>query len=335
MDPHLILEVPDTPERLVQLVESSSVSSPMETNFSPLPQHQDTDHVLLENSCHSRDFGSRDVSRTSKTDQTKLIYRKEKLGQVYSGILDKRPLLGSSSQVGQTRVERTDLKYDTLATRNDDIFKVAERKIQKNSLGENNKLLRSHGRDGLLLSQSSVGQPESETDIILSRKGKRILQDSGMKFQEKGKGVSLSCDSHSESHCELSSATHDGISQKPRVQRRLVRNGCISPCNIARTRNASEVHSQNGTIYSNGRKFYPATDISGRHKNHGDNRAVSHPVDEREEIELIGMLNNVSSSRQPLTAPDSEVKHNDHDKGKTICDTMMTDRQPGNLPPYR
>ncbi|XP_074581791.1 uncharacterized protein LOC141838262 [Curcuma longa] len=156
-----------------------------------------------------------------------------------------------------------------------------------------------------------------------------------MKFQDKGKGVSLSCDSHSESHCELSSATHDGISQKPRVQRRLVRNGCISPCNIARTRNASEVHSQNGTIYSNGRKFYPATDISGRHKNHGDNRAVSHPVDEREEIELIGMLNNVSSSRQPLTAPDSEVKHNDHDKGKTICDTMMTDRQPGNLPPYR
>ncbi|XP_042451796.1 uncharacterized protein LOC122036513 isoform X1 [Zingiber officinale] len=449
MDPHLILEIPDTPERLVQLVESSPGSSPMETNFSPSPQHQDTEHFLLENSCHSRDVGSRDVSRTSKIDQTKHIYRKEKLGQVYSGIFDKRALLGSSSEVGQTRVERTDLKYDTLATRNDDIFKVAERKMQKKSLGENNELLRSPGRDGLLVSQSSVGQPESETDIILTRKGKRILQDSSMKFQDKGKGVSSSCDSHSESHCKLSSATHDGFYQKPRMQRHLVRNGrispcntaririasevhsqngtiysngrkfypvteisdchknhgdnwavshpvddreeigligmlnnvntshqtltapdsedghngishcelssathdgisqkpnvqhhlvrnrCISPCNIARTRIASEVHSQNGTIYSNGRKFSPATEVSGRHKNHGDTWAVSHPVDEREEIGLIGVLNNVSTPRQTLTASDSEVRHNDDDKGKTICDTMMTDRQSGNLPPYR
>ncbi|KAG6466305.1 hypothetical protein ZIOFF_075915 [Zingiber officinale] len=309
MDPHLILEIPDTPERLVQLVESSPGSSPMETNFSPSPQHQDTEHFLLENSCHSRDVGSRDVT-----------------------------LLGSSSEVGQTRVERTDLKYDTLATRNDDIFKVAERKMQKKSLGENNELLRSPGRDGLLVSQSSVGQPEKAQDATSSvteisdchkNHGDNWAVSHPVDDREEIGLIGMlnnvntshqtltapdSEDGHNGiSHCELSSATHDGISQKPNVQHHLVRNRCISPCNIARTRIASEVHSQNGTIYSNGRKFSPAT----------------------EEIGLIGVLNNVSTPRQTLTASDSEVRHNDDDKGKTICDTMMTDRQSGNLPPYR
>ncbi|RWW16981.1 hypothetical protein BHE74_00050600 [Ensete ventricosum] len=287
MEPDLVLEVPDTPDRLAQLANKSSGSSSQNENINvevdPLSPSQGIKHLLQRrNSKHLilKDIGERYDSTRSTTLDDKVVSTP---GKSMSETVNKKPLLSTSYEVGKgvvsmdnkERVKRTDLNHDTLTLLNGAICEDAKRKRGKGLLGENSEVLRSHVSSALLgmgssLPSMSVGHGRSQIGTAISDKDNLSLQDAhaDTKSRDKGKGVDSCSGVHSESHHDLASVIQTVVPQRPRGLRRLVRNGCISPYNIARVSNESEVHCQNGKT-SNGQKCSSFARISDQDKLQG------------------------------------------------------------------
>ncbi|CAL9078481.1 unnamed protein product [Musa textilis] len=388
MEPDLVMEVPDTPDRLAQLANKSCGSSSQNENINvevvPLSPNQGIKHLLQRrNSIHLilKDTGERYDNTRSTTLDDKILSTP---GKSMSETVNKKPLLSTSFEVGKSavsmdnkeRVKRTDLNHDTLTLLNGAICEDAKRKRGKGLLSENSEVLRSHGSSTLLgmgssLPSMSVGHGRSQIGMAISDKDNLNLQNAyaDMKFRDKGKGVDSCSAVHSESHQDLASAIQTVVPQRPRGLRRLVRNGCISPYNIERVSNESEVNCQNGET-SGGQKCSLNARISDQdklqgidilddlqpkvnqrklvrnvcisHNNSSGSSTVKQPIeDELMEIEFRRVPKpNGTSNQIHNVNPDSRGRSDDVKKGKGKAKTdlyAMTNGQHGkaNLPSSR
>ncbi|XP_009387744.2 uncharacterized protein LOC103974609 isoform X1 [Musa acuminata AAA Group] len=321
MEPDLVMEVPDTPDRLAQLANKSSGSSFQNENINvevdPLSPSQGIKHLLQRrNSKHLnlKDTGERYDSTRSTTLADKILSTP---GKSMSETVNRKPLLGTSFEVGKSavsmdnkeRVKRTDLNHDTLTLLNGAICEDAKRKRGKGLLSENSGVLRSYGSSALLgmgssLPSMSVGHGRSQIGMVISDKDNLSLQNAcaDMKFRDKGKGVDSCSGVHSKSHQDLASVIQTVVPQRPRGLRRLVRNGCISPYNIARVSNESEVNCQNGKT-SGGQKCSSFARISDQDKLQGIDILddLQPKVSQRKLVRNVCISHNSSgSSKQPI-----------------------------------
>ncbi|WOL07435.1 hypothetical protein Cni_G16176 [Canna indica] len=268
MDSDLVLEVPDTPERLAQLGNES--------------EKENMRHFLAGNSSRLtlNSTGERDVSTKYRSlDDAKLPANQGILSQLKSETLDKQHPLISPLEFGQSGVssdntdtmEKAGLISNVLTIPNGSTSVDSKRKQEKRLRSESSKLLRNPGNKCLLGIGStppsiSVGHSQNRNVISLSDEDNAVLpynSHSDLKSMDKGNGVSLCSGLNSESNQELGNAVQIDIPQRPRKLRRLVRNGCISPYNIERTANSSDVPSR---MISDGQRCSSFAIASGQDK---------------------------------------------------------------------
>lgn len=323
MEPDLVMEAPDTPDRLAQLANKSSGSSSQNENinvevdllspsqgFKHLLQRRNSKHLIL------KDTGERYDSTKSTTLADKILSTP---GKSMSETVNRKPLLSTSFEVGKSvvsmdnkeRVKGTDLNHDTLTVLNGAICEDAKRKRGKGLLTENSGVLRSHGSSALLgmgssLPSMSVGHGRSQIGMVISDKDNLSLQNAcaDMKFRDKVKGVDSCSGVHSESHQDLASVIQTVVPQRPRGLRRLVRNGCISPYKIARVSNESDINCQNGKT-SGGQKCSSFARISDQDKLQGIDILddLQPKVSQRKLVRNVCVSHNNSSGSSTVKQP--------------------------------
>lgn len=111
-----------------------------------------------------------------------------------------------------------------------------------------------HVSEGLfsLHNDASSGEASSnahkrEIDGTFNKNSKIANNVAGLISRDKGKEIDLSSDSQPKTEQAASMPLWTGTSPKKIGQRRLVRNGCISPCNIAKSKIASDSYCKNPT----------------------------------------------------------------------------------------
>lgn len=262
MDPDLSLEVPDTPDRLRQPADGSSGPhvgrEVVEIEVSPSPSHRRMEHLRNTYSHHQRHLNQNNMCTGSATpDNTDLLFQQAHLARLLSETKEKNTSSLSHSQPhGQNgasvesgkKVETVDLSQ----SRAFPLFhptRCRDRRKSRRGLcskSEDNGGSRTSGSTEVLdigssLPPRSVGRPRSRNGISIFKKDKTVVPDevhARPRFMDKG-GVNLRNDSQPKSEQAPLSSSQSDSPRKHSGQRRLVRNGCISPCNIAK----SNVHS--------------------------------------------------------------------------------------------
>ncbi|XP_008807959.2 uncharacterized protein LOC103720151 [Phoenix dactylifera] len=270
MDPDLALEVPDTPDRLRQPVDESSGPhvgrEVVQIEVSPSPSHRRTEHLRNTYSCHWRHLNQNNMCASSATpDNTDVLFQQAHLARLLSETMENKMSSkshgkphgqnGASNESGK-KVETIDLSQSSAfplvhPTRCRDRRRSGRGMCSKNEVNGGSRTCGSTELLGIgsSLPPRSVGRPRSWHGINICKKDKTVVPDeahSRPKFIDKGKGVNLCNDSQPKSEQALLSSSQSDYPRKHSGQRRLVRNGCISPCNIAKSNIHSGVDHHNG-----------------------------------------------------------------------------------------
>lgn len=304
MDPDLALEVPDTPDRLRQPVDGSSGPhvgrEVVEIEASPSASHRRMEHLRNTYSRHQRHLNQNNMCASSATaDNTELLFQQAHQARLLSETMEKNTSSQSQGQShGQNRASNeSGKKVETSHLSQSSAFPLLHptrcrdwRKSRRDmcSKREVNGGGRASGSTELLGIGSSlpprlVGRPRSRNGISICKKDKTVVPDEAharSKFIDKGKGVNLYNDSQPKSEQVLLSSSLSDSPRRHSGHRRLVRNGCISPCNIAKNNIRSEVDHHNGmTPVDGGPHFsFAGTGDQGNGKEiglHGDSQPIT------------------------------------------------------------
>ncbi|XWS35099.1 hypothetical protein CRYUN_Cryun21dG0097100 [Craigia yunnanensis] len=139
-------------------------------------------------------------------------------------------------------------------------------------------------------------------------KGKEKIDDIGFKSvgsaMDHGKGVGLSHGSPLRMEKQLSASHHSVVSTRAVGQKRLVRNGCISPQNIAirakqlneQSQNSFKAEQNFGNVVSNDPCMIDISEIIAEDNNYGKGKGVGHPHTSKEHD-----INFISLSGSPMS----------------------------------
>ncbi|XP_022735728.1 uncharacterized protein LOC111289109 isoform X1 [Durio zibethinus] len=180
----------------------------------------------------------------------------------------------------------------------------------KNCLAEGRKEGEVPRNVGSYLCNSSNNSTTSRNNC----KGKEKIEDIGFKnvgsVMNHGKGVGLSLGSPLRMETQLSASHHSVVSPRAVGQKRLVRNGCISPQNIAirakqlneQSQNSFKAEQNFGNVVSNGCCTIDISEIIAEDNNYGKGKGVGHPhTSKGHDIKFISLSgspvsNNVEAS---------------------------------------
>ncbi|XP_022761941.1 uncharacterized protein LOC111307894 isoform X2 [Durio zibethinus] len=175
----------------------------------------------------------------------------------------------------------------------------------KNRLAEGRKEVQLPRNGGSYLFNSSSNSATSRNNS----KGKEKIDDIGFRTVGsvigRGKGVGLSHGSPLGMEKQLPASHHSVVSPRAVWKKRLVRNGCISPQNIAKqlneqSQNSFKSEQDFGNVVSNGPCMIDISEIIAEDNNYGKGKGALHPHTSKEhDINLSGspMSNNGEATR--------------------------------------
>lgn len=277
MDPDLVLEVvPDTPDRLRRPVHGSSGShvgrEVVQIEASPSPSQQKMEHLRNTYSRQRRHVNQNNVHGSSTApDSTDILFQQAHLARLLSETMEKNTSSQTHSKShGQNEVSNeSGKKVETIDSNQSSTFPLLHPTRRRDwkrsgrdmcSESEVGGGSRTSGSTELLgigssLPPRAVGRPRSQNAISICNKDKTVVPEAhaAPKFMDKGKGVNLCNDSQPKSEQAPLSWSQSDSPRKHSGHRRLVRNGCISPCNIAKRNAHSGVDHKNGMTTVDGR----------------------------------------------------------------------------------
>nr|XP_010918876.1 uncharacterized protein LOC105043149 isoform X2 [Elaeis guineensis] len=360
VDPDLALEVPDTPDRLRRPVDGSSgphvEREVVEIEASPLPSHQRMEHLRNTYSRHQRHLNQNNMCTSSATpDNTELLFQQAHQARLLSETMEKNTSSQSHGQShGQNRASNESReKVETIDLSQRSAFRLLHptrcrdwRKSRRDmcSKSEVNGGSRTSGSTELLgigssLPPRSVGRPRSRNGISICKKDKTVVPDEAHarpKFIDKGKGVNLYNHSQPKSEQAWLSSSPSDSPRKHSGQRRLVRNGCISPCNIAKSNIHSGVDHHNGmTPVDGGPHFsFAGTGDQGYGKeigSHGDSQPITrlrsvicYPNNNAEDSIVI---NAEDKGKMVFTEPSNGISHQIHNVNPNPGDSSVDNKK--------
>ncbi|XP_020093311.1 uncharacterized protein LOC109713595 isoform X2 [Ananas comosus] len=246
MNPHLVLEVPDTPERIVRSTNSSSRPS-VEREVIEIRTDSSSSH-------HRRSIG------TAPHD-TEQLFRQARLARLLSEAFEPKTSSQSNSEAldgsSNARAETINLSPNSPSPVPHHIGHARGR-IGKYPLGEGGEGSQNGKHTsveflgvGSTLPSRHVGRPRSRPGINIAKEEKLVTDNKDLAgVNDKGKGVVQFGDSQPMSKQAPPSPLQSDVPQRLVSRRRLVRNGCISPCNTAKANSKSAADGVNREIHS-------------------------------------------------------------------------------------
>ncbi|XP_072956179.1 uncharacterized protein [Typha angustifolia] len=372
MNPDLVLEVPDTPDRIARSIEVSSGPSVgrdvVEVELDPLSSHRRINLSRINSARHLGDSGRGNVANSSATPHdTELLFKQAGLARLLSGTLEVKPTSdhGKPLEVRQEGFSNDNgmklAKKRPFPSSSSIRHKDARGKIRKYSSNEGEGSRDKGGcGNAEFLGAGSVSSSGSQSRANICKEAKTELQNeaqAGLDFVDnKGKGIVYSNDSNFPSKQALSSPIQTFSPQRHVGQRRLVRNGCISPCNIEKgiTKSHRDGEQELSSAYVRLNSSFPP--ISDQDKRNGlylsknsqhrteqtrvmhDGVIISDSIAETrtgritKEDEVGKRVVEVPPSGEPDEIhngnPQSEGRHGDNKKGKAILDDNVSSSMP-------
>ncbi|XP_022761943.1 uncharacterized protein LOC111307894 isoform X4 [Durio zibethinus] len=183
----------------------------------------------------------------------------------------------------------------------------------KNRLAEGRKEVQLPRNGGSYLFNSSSNSATSRNNS----KGKEKIDDIGFRTVGsvigRGKGVGLSHGSPLGMEKQLPASHHSVVSPRAVWKKRLVRNGCISPQNIAKqlneqSQNSFKSEQDFGNVVSNGPCMIDISEIIAEDNNYGKGKGALHPHTSKEhDINLSGRESSSSRSSRICTVQQLDV----------------------------